>query len=471
MNAIVKNVTNNYLPTVLGSVILLALSLYRIVLADVWIDEASTLETVSLPLLDVWQRALVWEAQAPFYYLVQAAWMQVSTNLIFARLLPLIFTMSSIFMLDRIILLFESSTWKRTMMLVLVASAFYTIFAATTLRYFGLTLLFSTWLFYLFIKHYSNGDTVPPKTRILFTVLSVLSVLTQYYLGFLLFSFGVTLLITKRTKPFFSYCLDMIAPIAVLALIANSILMQVDTYSQINEGTPTYRQAIEFAIVHVENTIVACNWIQLSKVGRYGIRILYLLILALAVANRKKLPVFTSSLLWVALFSMLCLEGVYFLMQDNIVNFWHILFLFINVLILLFAALKAINLHIATLLASLIIVINLGSVVFFQKPNRELTKANLFIMDEASGHNQVVMYPNLYADMFKHHYQGKGSLKMFPVDIDYTEGFRLAQWAVQSPHQIDSFFQKNPQNKPFLFVEERISNLMNVDFNFDIIDL
>ena len=354
-------------------------------------------------------------------------------------------------------------------MLILVVSTFYFLFSTSLIRYHSLVLFLSTILFYLFLNRYLKND--PPRfpIRVFFIILSVIAVTTQYYLSFLLLSMGLTIWIKLGFRRFLSYCIDMAVPAIVLLILASTIADQVNTYCQIEESSPTLLGALNFIIVNTENSVVAGNYLQNYHMGRWFIRGLYLIFFAGALIYYKKFHSDVKSLAFVYLFLIVCLAGLYEILNEDYINFWHILFLFITIMLSFFAISSVFPRSFFVPLYVVLILINLGSAVFFQKPERSLSTINDYLLETASQGENILIYPNLYKDMFQHHYTGTNELIPFPINIDYNKGFLIKSWAIKHEQQLDSFFVAHRSSSGFIFMEN-YTNLMNVDFKFKQLD-
>src|SRR6185503_20523152 len=90
------------------------------------------------------------------------------------------------------------------------------IWAGTEIRVYGLVILLSALLTWMFFDAY--WQPVRSKhARLAYVGLAVLCIHTQYYLAVLLVGFGAALIVRRRREAMASYALDM-AIVAVLSL-------------------------------------------------------------------------------------------------------------------------------------------------------------------------------------------------------------------------------------------------------------
>ncbi|MCF8370338.1 MAG: hypothetical protein K9H64_01870 [Bacteroidales bacterium] len=462
-----------HFPLLLGILALLGVSISRIVFNDVWIDEASSLITSSLPVGEVITRALNWETQAPLYFFLLSLWMHLSPSYFFARILALILVIVFMVFIYLTVRKYEKSKLILSLFMILVATANFTIFAATTIRYYALVLLLTAMLIYIFLDKYLKEDPPPTKVRILFILLSTLAVITQYYLSILLLAFGTAVWFDKGFKRFLTYCTDMLLPILALSALANVIFTQFNTYLQLDNSSPSFLGAINFAIVKTENSIVANNYLQNIKIGRYLLRAFYILVAIAIFYSRKKLIAQTKQLALLFLISLLGLVTLYFIVDTHLINFWHTLFFFTIILLLSFFGIISLKQSWGAIILSILIVVNLSSAIFYFKPNQQFAQLTNYLESIEKPGENIYIYPNIYQDNFQFQYKGENKFLGIPGNIDYDQGFKLKSWVLKGGNQLDSFFMANyaTNNKYFYILEENVSNLLNVDFKHNELDL
>lgn len=463
-----RNFITDHLPLFFGIFVLLGLSIYHIVLNDIWIDEASSLTTAAVPLNRVFNMALVWESQAPLYYFLLALWMKISPSYFFARALSLIVVVAFLIVVYRIISKYDKSKWVQALFMILVASSHFVVLSAFTIRYFGLTLLLSTILIDMFLRKYLKDDPPTLKIRGLFVAISTFAVLTQYYMGILLLAFGITLWMDKGFKRFLNYCADMALPILALGILFNIICSQYSTLAAIQGATPSIFGAIGFGIRRIENTIINQGYFIPSRYARHALRLFYFIVAIAVFMSRKKIPAWGHHLLKVVILNILGLMVLYFFIHFDFIHYWHILFFSVSIVLFMYFGVVALKEKWGLIIFSIFILLNLYSVFFYLKPTRTLATLNQYLeRNEKAGEN-IFVYPNIYKDVFQFQYTGKNQLFAIPYKIDYAKGYNLELWALKGDSQLDSFFSKNrlPGHEYFYLFGNRVHNLSYVDFKF-----
>lgn len=457
-----------HLPLFVGIIALLGVSIYRIVFNDVWIDEASSLVTASMPYNKVFHTALIWESQAPLYYLILYLWMQIYPSYFFARTLSLILVSVFLFIIYKIIYRYEKSKLVQSLYLIVVASAYFVVLAAVTVRYYSMVLLLSAWLIDIFLSRYLNDEPPSPKIRILFILVSTLAVFTQYYLSIFLLALGITLWVNFGFKRFLKYCVDMILPVVVLCVLFNIICSQYSVFVAIEEARPSLLGAFRFGIKNIESAIINLNFFHGYKVAKLALRGLFLLVLLVLFINRKNISKRGNCLITLIIINTLGLLVLYFCIHTNFIQFWHILFFNASILVFLFFGVTALQKKWSLILFSIFILLNIYSVTNYYRPAKYLANLNRYLEADESSNENIYVYPNIFKDIFQFQYTGINELIPLPKAIDYDLGYNLQLYALKGENQLDSFFTKNrdKNQKSFYLLENRKHNLSNVDFKF-----
>lgn len=453
-----------YYPLLISVLVLLIVSLFHIIKDDLLIDEASSLLTSGLQLDKVIHRAFVWEEQAPLYYFILALWRLISTNYIFARILSLIFMILSMLVIFRILTKYEKSNIFLTLFLVLFVINFNSTYAAFNIRYYALTILISVILLHIYLDHYLNKELPVLKTRLLFSVLATLAILTQYFTGFLLLAFGLTLLIQNGFRKFLYYCMDMIWPLAVLIVLYSIITKQIDTYTVLNSGGG-FLMCLKFILFKIESYIVSFHEIFEINWYKYMVSFIILGILLICLRNYKKIQKDVKAILYIVLIMSVCISIIYFKLGDISLLSYHTLALFFPVLLLLYFVIKLVRFKFQIAILGLLILVNLPTQVNYALKSKTITQLNSFLTENEKMDEPVFIFPSEYKHLIQFHYTGINEMIGIPYNIDYEKGYRINQWAIRDIDQLDSLFTIYEQQgmESFLVVKE--NNYFN--FNFD----
>jgi len=208
---------NNKLPLIIVC-IFLTLTLFLSYELNIWQDEYCSLTTTSKDIEYAFSNALYFENQPPLYFVLLNIWMILGHTPFIARLLSIIFILLSFWVIKNIVKEVEPDI-NPVWILPIFAFNPFIVWTAVEIRVYALVVLLSSLLLYNFYCGYLS-DNPSRKNRVFYIFLSIISLYTQYYMGFLLAANGMVLIIYKRWKNMKQYIINMILPfISILFLI------------------------------------------------------------------------------------------------------------------------------------------------------------------------------------------------------------------------------------------------------------
>lgn len=174
---------------------------------NIWVDEGSTLYTTEHGFLPTFQNVLSVEKQAPLYFWLLSLWREINHSIFFARLFSIICSIAAISFwanLARKIFDDQSAIWVT----VFFALHPFLIWASLEIRVYSFVVLLSVLLLSLFFESYFEATR--GRRQILFVLLAIIALYTNYYLGFLLVGCFLALLIARKHRQAKQYFLQMI---------------------------------------------------------------------------------------------------------------------------------------------------------------------------------------------------------------------------------------------------------------------
>ena len=193
---------------------------------NIWADEASTLYSTQQGIGFALQNAAFIERQAPLYFWVMALWRDVSGSIFFARLFSIICSVVAIRVFAG--LASRLLDWRGA----LLATAFFAlhpilIWASAEIRVYALVMLLSVSLLRLFYEGFFADDSERPNGRWWrrgFLVVAVVSLYTNYYIGFLLLGLKYAVLMGVTAAmlnliPYVGPWIGSLIPISIALLI------------------------------------------------------------------------------------------------------------------------------------------------------------------------------------------------------------------------------------------------------------
>lgn len=221
----------------------LAITVPFAALLNIWIDEAYTLDTTGLGLAHAWVEAIRFENQPPLYFLLLALWRQLNDSIFFSRLFSCLCIALTIYcapLLSRRYLPKLDPCWL-TLSLALHP---YAIWAALEIRTYALGILLSELLLICFFDAYLTTSPslnvqspnaqlaarqlparqpVLNRAGIVYGLVAIAALYTNYMLGAILIANWVTLLLLKRRSEIFSNTVVL----AIVGLLFAPMLMNL----------------------------------------------------------------------------------------------------------------------------------------------------------------------------------------------------------------------------------------------------
>jgi hypothetical protein len=208
---------------------------------NIWVDEASTLYNTEHGFIHTLQNVFHTEKQAPLYFLLLSLWRDFDDSFFFARLFSIVCSSLAIkFFHD---LAGKFLTTKQTDLIsVFFALHPFLIWISLEIRLYSMIVLLSILLLKFFAEGYLNDSDQKKKraSQYLFVITAIISLYTNYYLGFLLAGGFVALLILKNFQAARNYFLQMLIVGLTILPLGWAIRMQIDT------NTGGHKEVIQF---------------------------------------------------------------------------------------------------------------------------------------------------------------------------------------------------------------------------------
>lgn len=174
---------------------------------NIWLDEAYSMYTTGSTFANAIKIAISFEEQPPVYFAALNLWRKIHPSIFFARVFSILCILFAAYFLYRLVRDFSQNA--SLYFLAVFFSSPHTLWAATEIRTYALSILLSSilfWSFYeIFIKR-SNRITY----KFIFIFVSVLSLYTQYFIGVVHIFNLLFLLLLRDWKAIRGYGLYMI---------------------------------------------------------------------------------------------------------------------------------------------------------------------------------------------------------------------------------------------------------------------
>jgi len=200
---------------------------------SIWQDEAYSLSTTANSFSKVIYLSYHFEGQPPMYFIILTMWRKINDGIFFARLLSLIFTFISAFVLNRIGKLIFKEIWSKWLIAIFLLNPF-TIWSSLEIRLYSFLIMLAFIAIYIFYQIYFYNRK---KNKVIFIIISLLGIYTQYYFVFLIISLSILLLFSKGKTLFFDFCIWFIP---VVLLFLPNLLFIGDQYEMHNNTQVDY---------------------------------------------------------------------------------------------------------------------------------------------------------------------------------------------------------------------------------------
>ena len=228
-----------------------ALTVFLAYKLNIWLDEAYTLKTTEGDISSVIRKSLYFELQPPLYFLLLHWWRLLNGSVFFARLFSLACILLTIVITPFISQRYASKTNINCLTIYMTASPFL-VWAATEIRCYALVILLSSCLLILFYDCY----LLSKKYRSVYILIAVMSLYTQYYMGFLLFANFVALVTKKKWEESWLYVKDMVIVATLFSPMILVLGAQVKEHTEMSSTADSIVQAGKLVYWRLQNFLL-----------------------------------------------------------------------------------------------------------------------------------------------------------------------------------------------------------------------
>lgn len=439
---------------------------------NIWIDEAFSLNTTNSNLMTALQRALFFELQPPFYFLILNLWRSLNQSIFFARFLSILFTCATVYATWRLSKQFFKKVhpaWATS----LVAFNPFVIWAATEIRCYALVLLLSALLLLFFFDGYISKESHNHK-RLIYLGFSIISLYTHYYLGFLLVANAIVLLFFKKWSTLRSYLYGM--SIVAFSFIPMLFVLPHQMNLHIYTGEP----ASFIGVLRVVN-----GFIRRHLLGEWNLavslinRIIYytstVLMAILLVKKYKKYLVGPARALFVIFWVMVIffLALVKFISVKSIF-YNHSAVLFIPAILFALSILFLIENKIVRTICILVIVIFYGyglKETFSQgAKNGDWKRVASYIENNEGRGEPILFFTNWGAIPFAHYYRGVNEKIPLPKKFD-MDHYEFESPTLKEEKEIVECLRGNPEKiENMWIITQDVGQFLGFKYKLEILE-
>lgn len=443
----------------------------------IWTDEGFSLMTSSQSISYAFEKAITIEFQPPLFYVLLNIWRNLGDSYLVARLFSILLLFVSVFPLLALFKKLFGDRYK--IFTILFLTNIFVLVSALEIRYQTQMLLLTILAEYYFLITYF---TEKPKMsrRVIYSIVAVLGVYTQYYFSFLLVANFVVLLANKKFRESVRYMFDMIWPVLGLALLLPFFSSQVSSQSSLCQPEFNIMFYPKFFIQSIFKLLISFPQsmdVRVKVIG-WAIATGVIIVFPLIYAKWKTLGIellksqyFLKIILLFFLFAGMATVIKYDLLPTRhlivvFVPFWILCFTFINQI----NSDKLVNL-VAIVLVSISLSISVYQHTTARKGMEFKAVINYISENEKPGEN-IVVYRNILKLNLIPGYKGPNSIYSLPCEIDYTKAPDLYEWSIKNYKELDSVMARIPSGPMWLITTKNSSlkEIYCVDFHDEILE-
>jgi hypothetical protein len=400
----------------------LVLSLVLAYLLNIRFDEAFTLNTTSQGVAYAFRQAITFEQQAPLYFVILSIWRNIDSSVIFARLFSVLCFPLFVWIVAEV----GKRYVKGVNPLVFAAVAVVhqqTVWSSLDIRLYSLMLVFSGLLLLFFYDGYL-AEKPKTRSRVLYVIVSILALYTQYYLGFQLVAGAAALLVLGRWRALSRYLLDMLVVGLFFIPMLFVIKQQFTEVSGHTEVALSVSELIKGTYQRITPLFISVDWLEPETLKRWLARGAALFIAALfcwQIARKRKpedvaLGIFIVVLLGFFFFT-------YSLLGEQGIQHRHMSGLLLPLLLVTFSALTSLSskkLIYGWLV--LLIFLNVGYLYVAYKPLAKpgdfIRVAQYVMTNEAANQPVLVFHADAILPL-EQYYRGENTLVALPQKSNF----------------------------------------------------
>jgi hypothetical protein len=424
------------------------LSLILAYLLDIRFDEAFTLNTTSQGVVYAFRQAIKFEQQAPLYFVLLSLWRKIDSSIFFARLFSVLCFPLFVWVSAEV-----AKRYVKDVNPLFIAAAValhqQVFWSSLDIRLYSMMVLLAGLLFLFFYDGYLSENPLK-SSRILYIIVSIVSLYTQYYLGFQLLAAAVALLVLKRWRTFFQYVLDMVIVGLVFVPMLFVIKSQVPIVSGQTDVAFTTVTLLKGLYQRIVPLFISVEWISFDFLRRWFVRVVIFAICVLLV--RKLLR--TRTIEDITLCVMTVVLIVFFLVTYSIVGDQalqqrHISNLILPLVILPFSALSVLkNNKIIFGWLTLTVSLNIGWLYVTYKPLAkpgDFHRVAQYLMANEKPNQPILVFHSDAVLPLSHYYKGQNKLIAIPQENSF-DVWNPRNNVLKDEAQILDLINKQPNN-------------------------
>ncbi|MBL8202741.1 MAG: hypothetical protein JNM09_00830 [Blastocatellia bacterium] len=440
---------------------------------NLWIDEASTLQTTSRGLRNAVGMALSYELQAPLYFVLLAGWRMLSNTVFHARLFSVLCIVGMLVVLVGVARRYLPTIHPKWVVLAIAFNPF-TIWAATEARVYALVLLLGALLFWLFFEGYV-AESPRRSVRWEYGLVALLALYTYYYLGFLLFAHGCSLLLLRRWRTAGAFLGAMLMVGIGFAPLLAQIPGQMTGYTGAVTQQQSFKAGVQMLSWRLQEQLLPVGWPSL-EVGRRGVLIVFgLLALVFVVRRIRQTATPAHYVIWTTgVITSVCLLAAYLLTSAEFLEARHSTVLFLPAILSVFAIFTLFT-HRGAIVGGVLVLCffsltSLMATYAYPAKTGDWERVASHLMAAEQREQPILIFQAISAAPLSHYYAGVNRLLPIP-QAEQFQAFNHPDSVLKSEAQLHAILAQIPGKQECLWlVTDELCRSVNLDLNCRVLE-
>lgn len=436
---------------------------------SIWVDEAFTLNTTGRGIAYAFHQAIRFELQPPVYFVLLNLWRDLNGSIFFARL----FSILCVALAIKISAGLAHRLWKNVnpgWVAAVLALHPLMVWAAIEIRVYALAILLTALLLTLFYDGYV-AKAASARARWLYLLVSILSLYTYYYLGFILVANACALVALRRWPLLLRYLAQMIVAGLCFMPMTLIVMGQVSTHTRpLGDPTPWW-EGLKFITWRVKEYVLPAEETRLVGLRRWTLRLAYVVAILSVVRKGKRLLTTANLFTWTiaAAVSLLFLAALRATTEEMLLP-RHTAVLFLPSILLAFSLIATIpgrtGIVIGALIMSVFNVVSLTTVYGTLAGKRNWDQVAAYVVEHEKAGQAILVFHAGAALPLAHYYTGSNALVPIPKENRF-ETFDIRNYVLRDEQEIfDALARTTPgEHEELWLITDNMCRYLGVDYN------
>jgi uncharacterized membrane protein len=438
---------------------------------NVWQDEAYSFLTTTGSLAHTVHQAIMFEQNAPLYFILLWFWRHVSAGYFWARLLSVLCTTAMIALVPGLVRRYApqiSPVWVT----LVVAFNPLTIWAAVEVRSYALAMLLGALLlragYDAFIKSEAR-----PADLLVFTIAAALGAYTQYFLLFIVAGYGIVLFAMRAWKALGRYVLAcggiMLLFIPMLIVLPSQMAAFRTAYTPPASILQSFKQLA---------TIFFFQLVPISTMShRRAITIVVLVLVAAAlILGRRSFGTKGTFLALGVLVSSAVVYAVAVYVLGTHFDYRYGAFLFVPLVVAIFSIFdwwkEPARRHGVAALAVLLLAISVASLVNIYRVGAKIgdwRRVSTYLDANVRDATPIFVFEAENAVPLAYYYHGPGRIVAVPSPVDF-HSYDVARFVVHNQQQLRTVLNQHGNPDELWLVTAGACHSLNVHYGCNVVE-